>query len=646
MRYISLFIGGILALSACNEVKFTGNGSEAGGVLTAGFRDSLVTVFENAGTGNTVAIDFSRELNQETRVRVAVAAEENMQEGTDYLITAKELDVAAGAASAAIEYALIDDNTANDSRSFTLKLMAVNGGVIDEGRASVRVKVLDDESDVAVGFGSTAMTVDEHETGEAYRCEIPVELFGTWRKALQFKVAVLPTEGENAAVEGVHFRLLQDVFVVENATDPISVPVEIIDDGEVNADRVFTLDISEVTGGEIYTQSKRCIVTIKNDDMGIYFGKTALEAEERAGTVKIPVRLTGVTDEPLSFTVACTGSAAEGTDYSMEKTWTIEAGQDSTEIEVNLTDRDGLSADRVLELAFGQLPENVQVYGRGTGCTLDILDCGSTVTLVGETSRMILNDSTRMVLPVSMSAAVAHDVVLTAAVTAREGLDERQVTVVNPQITIPAGSTTAQVELSLFSLPIKSKASFRLEITGAYGATAAGDACTVSKYYKYRTTDLSVTDFTSEEATGEGAGNGRAANAIDGNTGTFWHSIWAGGNPVLPEGMVLSLPDNIVVMGVEITRRIHASNADLKEVQIYLSDSQTKFLREDNGAWGTSVGSLTWTNQGSTSAEPNTRRLLLDTPLEGKKYLKVSATQSWRNSNVSIAEIAVYGYTK
>lgn len=648
MRYISLFIGGILALSACNEVKFAGNGSETGGVLTAGFRDTLITVFENAGA-DKLAIDFSQALAQDAKVTVAVAAEENMQENKNYFITAKELAVAAGARSADIEYALVDDNEANDSRSFTLKLMSVNGGVIDGQRAAARVKVLDDESDVAVGFETTALTVAERESGEtageSYRCEIPVKIYGTIRKPLQFKVALLPMEGSNAAVENVNFRLLQSVFVVENATDAISVPVEIIDDAEVNADRMFTLDITEVTGAEMYTQQKRCIVTIQNDDMGIYFGKIEMEAEERAGIVKIPVKLTGITDQPIAFTMGCTGSAVEGTDYSLEKTWTIEAGKDSIEIEVELKNLEERSPDRALELQFAQVPENIQVFDRGKNCTLKILDCSSLLSFE-QTDKMILNDSTRLLLPIALSNAVEHNVTLKVTVTAREGISEEQASVVNSEITIPAGSVNTQVELALRKLTLKNKAHFKVEISDVYGATASENVSTVSKYYKYQTTDLAIASFTSEEKTGEPTGGGCAVHAIDGNTNTYWHSIWSGGNPQLPEGIVIKLPDNLVIMAVDVVRRVHASNKDLREMKIYLSESTTEFLRDDDGtSWGEPLGVLDWPNTASADVEPNTRHLELPAAREGK-YLKLSCTQSWRNSNVQIAEVIVYGYSK
>ena len=140
MRYISLIIGGILALSACHdEVKFAGNHSETGEVLIAGFRDTLVSVFENVGTGK-LTIDFSQALAQETILTVTVAAEENMQENEDFFITSKILSVAGGEKSIDIEYVLVDDNKTNDIRSFSLKLVSLNGGYITKNVLALESK--------------------------------------------------------------------------------------------------------------------------------------------------------------------------------------------------------------------------------------------------------------------------------------------------------------------------------------------------------------------------------------------------------------------------------------------------------------------------------------------------------------------------
>ncbi len=647
MRYISLMVGSILALASCNEVKFSGNAGEGAGTLTAGFQDSVITIFENMGAG-TVGIDFSHSLPQSATLVLAVAEEENMQENKDYFVPAKELSVPAGEKSTEVNFSVVDDNVSNDARSFTLRLVSLNGGVIDEAASKVKVKVLDDESDVAVGFEATAMTVNERESGSnepSYLCQIPVKVFGTLRKPLQFKVAVHALDNENAAVENVNFRLPESVFVVEDANAEISIPVEIIDDEEVNTDRVFALDIVSVSGGEVYTFQRRCMVTIKNDDMGIFFGVTEMKAEERAGVVKIPVKLTNVTEVPVEFTLACGGSAVEDTDYSVTKTWTIEAGKDNVEVEVELKDLAGITPDRVLELQFAQVTQDVQIFEIGKSCSLNILDCSTPVNFA-YANRSILNDSTTLTLPVTLSEPLGHDVTFKVNVTAREGISEDQAVVENAEVTIPAGSVNVAVRLALKKLAFKSKAGFQVEISDVYGATVEENICTVSKYFKFETNDLAIVNFTSEEKTGEPAGGGCAVHAIDGNTNTYWHSIWSGGNPQLPEGIVVQLPDNMIVMRIDIVRRVSTSNKDLREMKLYLSETTTEFLRGDDGsAWGDPIGILEWPNEASGQVEPNTRRLELPVGLAGK-YLKLSCTQSWRNSNVQIAEVMVYGYTK
>lgn len=633
MRYISFFIIGILALSACHEVKFAGNSSEAGGVLTAGFSDTLITVFENAGTGK-LAIEFSQALAQEARVAVAVSAEENMQENKDYFITAKELSVAAGEKSIDIEYALVDDNKTNDSRSFTVKLMSINGGVIDGQRAAVQIKVLDDESDVAVGFDTTAFSVEERETGEAagvsHRCEIPVKIFGTLRKPLQFKVALLPSQGSAAAVENVHFRLLQTVFVVENATDAISVPVEIMDDTEVNADRTFTLDITEVTGGEIYTWQKRCVVTIANDDMGIYFGKSVTVAEEGAGIVRIPVKLTRVCDSDVNFTLSAEG-LEEGTDYTLTKQWNIAAGEDFVEIEVEVKHVEGIQEDRTLTLGFASVGEGLQVFAEQPDCKLNIWDIDTRVEFkYGEWG---LKDSRGTVqVPIVLEQALMHDVSFTTSLNLPEGT---QAVVTSPEVTIPAGQTSAVVEVKVTQMS-QVKTSFSMSIGNVKGATAGDRIGLISKYGEINTPQgLEIAGFSSEEETGEAAPSGPAAAAIDGLESSYWHSRWTGNGSSLPQFIIVKIPDNTHIAAVDIIRRVASSNSDTKTAEIFLS--------EDNQNWGLQ-GTLHWDAAAGTDRAQHLRSMSFDHMQKGG-YIKINITEGFRNFG-QISEVVIYGYTE
>ncbi len=646
MRYISLFVGGILALVSCDEVKVAGSGGVEAGNLSAGFRDSVVTVFENEGSG-TVYVDFSSALTQATKVVFSVVEEKNIQENKDYFFRDKEVSVAAGSHSTELNFSLIDDPIVNDERSFSLRLVSVNGGMVDTAASLVRVKVLDDESEIAVGFEEATFMVAEQEDGaSSYVCRIPVKVYGTLQKPLQFKVAVKELEEEQAAVENVHFRLQESVFVVENTNSEVVIPVEIFDDNEVNADRKFALDIIEATGCEIYTAQRRCIVTIKNDDMGIYFGRTNLEAEESAGTVRIPVKLTKKAEQAVTFTVACGGSAVENTDYTLKKTWTIEAGQDSVDIEIELKDLPAVSSDRLLELQFAAVGEGIQVFEAEGRCTLKILDC-STGLAFAESSRLILNDSTHLSLPVQLTNAVEHDVTFQVKITARNGVSESQVALLTSEVTIPTGSLSGQVELSLQRLTLSKQASFTIEIQNVYGASmAAINSCTVNKYYKFQTTALSIVSYSSQEdGGGEAAPSGYAAAAIDGSESSFWHTNWSGGGTgginVLPEGIVIALPDHFHLWGVEVLRRVAAANSDNKKAEFYLSDETTDF---GAGTWGTALGNVVWDKCSSTDRAEHVRTLFLPASVSGK-YLKISVTESYRNTNAQIAEVVVFGYT-
>ncbi|MDE5611622.1 MAG: discoidin domain-containing protein [Odoribacter sp.] len=631
MRYISLFIGAVLALSACQEVKFAGYGN---GTLTAGFRDTLVTVFENTGT-NRLVIDFSQKLVRETKVTVAVVAEENMQEGKDYLLPFKEFSVAAGAQSVEVEYGLVDDNKTNDSRSFTLRLVSLNGGAVDEGHADVRVKVLDDESDVAVGFETTVMTVSERESGtpvgESYRCEIPVKVYGTLHKPLQFEVVALPSEGPDAAVEDEHFRLLQTIFVVENAEASISVPVEILDDDKVNADRLFTLDIVEVTGGETYTHQKRCIVTVKNDDLGIYFGKASVEAEERAGKVKVPVKLTQASEQPVTFVVECSGTAVEGTDYSLEKSWTIEAGQDSIELEVELLHASGVQDDRVLTLAFAGLGEDLQVFEKQPACDVTIWDVDTQVEFKYDVLGMRGTRGNLMV-PVVLATPLAHDVSLSLNSEFPEGVEA---IVKNASVTIPAGETSAVFEVQVTKMMVER---FTMSIhPDVKGASASENPELVSQFGEIEEPwTLTIAEYSSQ-ATNEPEPNGYATAAVDGDPATYWHSSWSPATE-LPQYIVVQVPDNIRVGGVEVIRRLATTNSDSKKAEISLS--------KDRKNWDFQ-GTLEWDEPKSSDVSEHTRSMDFN-HLQKGGYIKINVTET-RNSTRSfgqIAEVIIYGYAE
>ncbi len=72
----------------------------------------------------------------------------------------------------------------------------------------------------------------------------------------------------------------------------------------------------------------------------------------------------------------------------------------------------------------------------------------------------------------------------------------------------------------------------------------------------YDRSNWSVVSFTSEEKSGEGAGNGVATAILDGDPATYWHSQWAGSNiPNPPYYITVDMGAALSINGFEFTQR-------------------------------------------------------------------------------------------
>ena len=73
-----------------------------------------------------------------------------------------------------------------------------------------------------------------------------------------------------------------------------------------------------------------------------------------------------------------------------------------------------------------------------------------------------------------------------------------------------------------------------------------------------------VTGFSSEEPTGEGAGNGHAIHALDGDANTFWSTQWKAAKPGPPHDISIDMQQVQKVHGISITGRTDKNTGEVK----------------------------------------------------------------------------------
>jgi len=86
---------------------------------------------------------------------------------------------------------------------------------------------------------------------------------------------------------------------------------------------------------------------------------------------------------------------------------------------------------------------------------------------------------------------------------------------------------------------------------------------------------LKVVKVDSEETAGE---DGKGANAVDGDTGTFWHTQWQDDSPRPPHEIIIELSAATKLKGFTcLPRQDEEVNGTIKEYEFYVSDDGKEF---------------------------------------------------------------------
>lgn len=197
-------------------------------------------------------------------------------------------------------------------------------------------------------------------------------------------------------------------------------------------------------------------------------------------------------------------------------------------------------------------------------------------------------------------------------------------------MTLANGITTDELEIG-FSGSALSPGDYMLpvKITGVSMFTISESNSVYPLMYRIMGTQLDRTGWTaeatSEETTGEGAGNGVAGCILDDDASTYWHSSW----------QVMAYPPFEIVIDMQAEHTVS---------QIALAQRCNGYTDTATGRFSISSDKNSWTEVGQFSMEnglEETQTFGVNTA-KGR-YLKIRIETSHRDGYASLSEVYVYG---
>lgn len=139
--------------------------------------------------------------------------------------------------------------------------------------------------------------------------------------------------------------------------------------------------------------------------------------------------------------------------------------------------------------------------------------------------------------------------------------------------------------------------------------------------------ELERNDWTATASSDKAGSDGSTAQVLlDGNSTTYWHSMWSPDAP-LPHWILIDMKKEYEVNAVEVYKK--PTNTDCKKLNILVSMDGENFNQ---------IGTIEYEN----TPDPTGKDITLNTPVRAK-FIKLLITESWRPPYVSLSEVKVLG---
>ena len=256
-----------------------------------------------------------------------------------------------GETTASVSFTVVDDSIDESDEEIRIRLMSRDESLpyvrVRLARRQHTVTIIDNDSAVEVGFGSSYSEVDEGDN-----LSLPVVLSGPLPQPLTLSVTGSTGSGDDI--------VLPDSLTIEQGETRKSFVVAIVDDAIPEANKMVTLSLEgELPDGVKFSSRTHDIGIIDNDsDVEVGFVRSRSRANE-GDSLFMQVRLNRSLPQPLTLSVV--GSAGSGDDIILPDSLTIEQRQRVKSFVVAIVDDAVFEGAETFTLSLeGELPDGVK----------------------------------------------------------------------------------------------------------------------------------------------------------------------------------------------------------------------------------------------------------------------------------------------
>ncbi|RFM31701.1 beta strand repeat-containing protein, partial [Chitinophaga silvisoli] len=513
--------------------------------------------------------------------------------GSDYTTLSGSVVIPAGANSATIDVAVIDDQVIEGDETVIVTLTGASattlGSFTANGNATVTIA---DDEDKNISI-TKAADAAEAATNGAFTVSLPSGV-----TAAENITVTYATTGTAAA--GSDYNTLAGSVVIPAGANSTMIDVVVTDDQVVEGDEtvILTLTGASTTTLGSFTANGNATVTIADDENRTISITKAADAAEAATngafTVSLPSGVTAT--EAITITYTLTGTASAGSDYTtLTGSVVIPAGANSTNIDVQVMDDQVIEGDEtVIVTLTGASATTLGSFTANNNATLTIADDENktiSITKAADAAEPAINGAFTVSLPSGVTATEAITITYTSTGTATAGTDYNTLT---GSVIIPAGANSATIDVAVADdQVIEGDETVIVTLTGASATTLGSFTANNNATVTIADDENKTISITKAADAAEPTTNGAFTVSLpSGVTATEAITV----NYIVTGTATASTDYNTLTGSVVIPAGANSANIDVQVIDDQVIEGDETVLVTLTGASATTLGSFTANN--------------------------------------------------